>query len=443
MTSTAIRRVHARRVWDSRGRPTVEVEITLANGQKGRAIAPAGASTGSGEAVDRRDGGERLGGWDVRGVVKSVLEEIAPCLSGMDACDQAAVDRALIELDGQPDKSRLGGNALVATSMAVVKAAAGAVPLWRYLAGEAEPCLPLPEIQIIGGGAHAHRRVDFQDFMVVPIGAPDYATALDWVAEVYLATGRLLSESGNLQGVADEGGFWPAFSGNQQAVEVLIRAIEAAGLTPGQDVAISLDIAASEFYDDGLYRLASEDRQLDRDGLCEMLLGWLERYPIVMIEDPLVESDREGFIAFTREAGNRVQVVGDDYLVTNAARVSAAAKDGACNALLVKPNQAGTLSETYAALSAARAAGFGAIISARSGETEDTTIVHLAVGWGVSQLKVGSITRGERTAKWNEGLRIADDLEEGGRLAGGHIPGGHIPGGRLPDPATFPWGRSD
>ena len=427
MSKTEIETVHGRRVWDSRARPTVEVEVTLADGSVGRAIAPAGASTGSGEAVDRRDGGTRLGGWDVREVVASVDDEIAGRLRGMDADDQAGVDGALIDLDGQADKGRLGGNALVATSMAVAHAAAGPVPLWRHLAGEGEHRLPLPEIQIFGGGAHASRRVDLQDFMVVPVGAPDFCTALDWVAEVYLAAGRLLADDGRLQGVADEGGFWPAFDGNEQALELLVRAIEAAGLTPGEDMALSLDIAASQFYRDGLYHLASDDRSLDTDGLCELLLGWLERYPIAMIEDPLVEHDREGFIAFTQAAGDRVQVVGDDYLVTNAARVEAAAKDGACNAVLVKPNQAGTLTEARAALSAARAAGFGAIVSARSGESEDTTIVHLAVGWGALQLKVGSITRGERTAKWNEGLRIADALGNGGPL---------------PDPKHFPWGAS-
>jgi enolase len=420
-------------VWDSRARPTVEVEVILADGSAGRAIAPAGASTGSGEAVDRRDGGAALGGWDVRGAVASVDDEIAGRLIGMNATDQATVDAALIELDGQPDKGRLGGNAIVATSMAVAHAAAGATPLWRYLGNRQDHAprserdfhLPLPEIQIFGGGAHASRRVDLQDFMVVPVGAPDYSTALDWVAEVYLAAGRLLADRGALQGVADEGGYWPAFDGNEQAVEMLVRAIEAAGLTPGQDVAISLDVAASQFYRDGRYHLASEERTLDADGLSELLLGWLERYPIVMIEDPLAEHDRDGFVAFTKAAGTGVQVVGDDFLVTSAARVSAAARDGACNAVLVKPNQAGTLTEALAALEAARECGFGAIVSARSGESEDVTVVHLAVGWGAAQLKVGSITRGERTAKWNEGLRIADALDNGGLL---------------PDPKQFPWG---
>ncbi len=427
MSTHTITKVHGRRVWDSRGRPTVEVEITLDDGSEGRAIAPAGASTGSGEATDRRDGGTRLGGMDVSGVVASIDGEIADLLRGMDADDQTAVDRGLIDLDGQADKSRLGGNALVATSMAVAHAAAGPEPLWRHLGGTEQLGMPLPEIQIFGGGAHASRRVDLQDFMVVPIGAPDYSTALEWTAEVYLAAGRLLSGRGDLQGVADEGGYWPAFTGNEQAVEMLVRSIEGAGLIPGTHMGISLDVAASEFYRDGLYYLASEDRSLDADGLCEMLLDWVDLYPIVMIEDPLVEHDRDGFIAFTKAVGDRIQIVGDDYLVTNSARVEAAALDGACNAVLVKPNQAGTLTEAREALLAAQASGFGAIVSARSGESEDTTIVDLAVGWGAKQLKVGSITRGERTAKWNEGLRIAEKLPNGGAL---------------PDPANFPWGRT-
>lgn len=426
MSTHTITKVHGRRVWDSRGRPTVEVEITLDDGSEGRAIAPAGASTGSGEATDRRDGGTRLGGMDVSGVVASIDGEIADLLRGMDADDQTAVDRGLIDLDGQADKSRLGGNALVATSMAVAHAAAGPEPLWRHLGGTEQLGMPLPEIQIFGGGAHASRRVDLQDFMVVPIGAPDYSTALEWTAEVYLAAGRLLSGRGDLQGVADEGGYWPAFTGNEQAVEMLVRSIEGAGLIPGTHMGISLDVAASEFYRDGLYYLASEDRSLDTDGLCEMLLDWVDLYPIVMIEDPLVEHDRDGFIAFTKAVGDKIQIVGDDYLVTNSARVEAAALDGACNAVLVKPNQAGTLTEAREALLAAQASGFGAIVSARSGESEDTTIVDLAVGWGAKQLKVGSITRGERTAKWNEGLRIAEKLPNGGAL---------------PDPANFPWGR--
>lgn len=428
MSKTTISSVRGRRVWDSRGRPTVEAEIRLAGGAAGRAIAPAGASTGSGEAVDRRDGGPAFGGYDVQGAVGAVNGEIAAALAGIDADDQAAVDRTLIELDGTPNKRRLGGNAIIAASMAAAHAAAAAAgqPLWLHLGGAGAHTLPLPEIQIFGGGAHAAGRVDVQDFMVIAVGADDFAQALDWTAEVYRAAGRLMAGAGLLQGVADEGGFWPAFGSNEQALDMLLRAIEGAGFRPGEQVAISLDIAASEFGKDGTYRLGLEGRQLDSAGLADMLLGWLDRYPIVSIEDPLAEDDEAGLIAFTEAAGGRVQIIGDDYLVTNAGRVRHAAAVGACNTLLVKPNQAGTLTETRAAFDAAREANFGAVISARSGETEDVTIVHLAVGWGARQLKVGSFSRSERMAKWNEGLRIAEAL--GDRAA-------------LPPKDAFPWSR--
>lgn len=426
--TTAIKAVRGRRVWDSRGRPTVEVEVDLAGGAKGRAIAPAGASTGTGEAVDLRDGGAAFGGYDVTGAVSAVNEGIAAALVGADADDQAAVDALLIETDGTHNKAGLGGNALVATSMAVAHAAAAAagLPLWRYLGGTGEATLPLPEIQILGGGAHAGRRVDIQDYMVIAVDAADYAQALDWTAEVYRAAGSILADEGKLQGVADEGGFWPAFDTNEEGLTLLVRAIEKAGYRPGEQVAISLDVAASEFGHAGRYRLAREDRTLDSDGLCELLSGWVDRYPIVAIEDPLGEDDEAGLVRFTAAVGDRIEIIGDDFLVTNAARVTAAAQTGACNAVLIKPNQAGTLSEAKAAVEAARAAGFGAVVSARSGETEDVTIVHLAVGWGVPQLKVGSFARSERMAKWNEGLRIADAL---GR-------------GRLPGRGSFVWGRS-
>lgn len=438
MSKNTIKRVHGRRVWDSRGRPTVEVDVTLRYGAMGRAIAPAGASTGSAEAVERRDGGDAFGGYDVTGAVEAVNGEIHAALKGMDVRDQAAIDNALIALDGTPTKSRLGANAIIATSMAALHAAAAAekMPLWQYLGpfGGAGPgdTLPLPEIQILGGGAHAAQRVDIQDFMVIAVGATSYADALDWTAEVYRAAGRILADTGRLQGVADEGGFWPAFDSNEDGLDLLTRAIEAAGRTPGQDVAISLDIAATEFGEGGCYRLARDRKELDSDGLCGLIVDWVERYPIVSVEDPLGEDDPEGLARFTWAVGKRIQVVGDDYLVTNAARVAKAAAANTCNAVLVKPNQAGTISETRAAFEAAEAADFGAIISARSGETEDATIVHLGVGWGVKQLKVGSFARSERMVKWNEGLRIAEAIHEAG--------GDAFPtDGALPPRAAFPW----
>lgn len=427
--SDRIERVIGRRVWDSRGRPTVEVEIRCAGGAIGRAIAPAGASTGSAEALDKRDGGTAFGGRDVRRAVDAVNGPIAELLAGRAASDQAALDQALIGLDGSPDKSRLGGNALVATSMALAHAAAAAqgVPLWRYLAaGNAPGPLPLPEIQILGGGAHAARRVDVQDFMVIAVGAPDYPTALDWTAEVYRAAGELLADAGRLQGVADEGGWWPAFDGNEDALDLLLRAIERSGRVPGDEIAIALDIAASDFGRGGRYRLARDGREVDTDGLSEMLLGWLDRYPIVSIEDPLAEDDLTGVSAFAKAAPPGVQIVGDDLVTTNAERIAVAAAAGAGNTALIKPNQIGTLTETAAALAAAREAGWGAIVSARSGETEDTTIVHLAVGWAIPQLKVGSFARSERMAKWNEGLRLAEVLPSGAAL---------------PERSRYPWGR--
>ncbi|MEQ8966795.1 MAG: enolase C-terminal domain-like protein [Azospirillaceae bacterium] len=419
MTASTIAAVRGRRIWDSRGRPTLEVEVATAGGARGRAIAPAGASTGSGEALDLRDGGAAFGGHDVRRALAGIEAEIAGALDGLDAADQAAVDARLIGLDGTAQKTRLGGNALIATSMAVAHAAAAVrgVPLWRHLAGEGAPGpLPLPEIQICGGGAHAGRRIDIQDIMVVAVGAPDYPTALDWTAEVYRACGRTLEAQGRLHGVADEGGFWPAFDTNEEALATVTGAIEAAGLRPGEDMALSLDIAASEFGEGGRYRLAREDRALDTGEMVAMIADWRGRYPVVSIEDPLAEDDEAGLAAVTARLGATTQIIGDDYLVTDAERVRRGAAAGACNALLVKPNQAGTLTEARAALDAARAAGWSAVVSARSGESEDVTIVHLAVGWGVAQLKVGSFARSERMAKWNEGLRLAETLPTGAAL---------------------------
>lgn len=414
---TEIRTVLARRIWDSRGRPTVEAEVVLADGTTGRGLAPAGASTGSGEAVDRRDGGERLGGMDVLGAVEAVRLEIAPLLTGRDVEDQAGIDAALVALDGTPNKARLGGNATIAVSMAALNAAASAArqPLWRYLAGEGPISIPLPEIQILGGGAHAGRRIDVQDFLVMCPSAHDFSEVMERTAEVYRAAGQLLKGHGKLAGVADEGGWWPAFDSNEAALDLLTAAIDKAGYTPDQ-VAISLDIAATDFYRDGAYRLGVDGRALDRDGLGEMLLRWVERYPILSIEDPFAEDDHQGFRAFTAAVGDRVQVVGDDLLVTSATRVEQAAREGLVTCALIKPNQAGTVTETLAALRAAQANGLGAIVSARSGETEDVTIAHMAVGWNAGQFKVGSITRSERMAKWNEILRIEESTRA--RFAG-------------------------
>ena len=420
MNPNIVTGVRGRRVWDSRGRPTVEVEIDLAGGAVGRAIAPAGASTGSGEAIDLRDGGERLGGFDVQTALGNVNGEIRLCVAGMDATDQAGIDQALIELDGTENKSRLGGNATIAVSMAIAhaRAASAGEPLWLHLGG-AEVCtLPLPEIQIFGGGAHAGARIDIQDFMVVMPGASSFDEALAWTADVYRVAGNMMDEAGKLQGVADEGGYWPAFATNEEGLELLVQAIERAGFIPGEQAAISLDIAATEFCHDGRYKLALEERELDSDGLAEMLVSWIDRYPIISIEDPMSEDDTEGMRRFTEAVGHRVQIVGDDFVVTNADRIKTAAVDGACNTALIKPNQAGTLSETHAAVEAAREAGWGAIVSARSGETEDVTVVHLAVGWNVPQLKVGAFARAERMAKWNEALRIEERLGDRARFAG-------------------------
>jgi enolase len=423
MTETAIAFVHGRRVWDSRGRPTVEAEVLLEGGGVGRAIAPAGASTGTGEALDLRDDGEAFGGYDVTRAVGHINGEIARAVTGIDAADQPALDHKLIELDGTPSKSRLGANAVVAVSMAAAHAAAAAAgePLYRYLGGPDVQMLPLPQIQIFGGGAHAGRRVDIQDFLVVCPAAETFAEALDWTAEVYRAAGALMKDAGTLQGVADEGGWWPAFSTNEQGLETLVRAIERAGYKPGTEVAIALDVAASEFGRGGKYKLLLEDKELDSEGMIKMLSSWVRRYPIVSIEDPLAEDDDAGFAAFTREVGARVQVIGDDFLVTKASRVREAAMRGAANAVLLKPNQRGTLTETNEAWQAAKEAGFAGIISARSGETEDVTIVHLAVGWAVGQLKVGSFARSERMAKWNEALRIEEALGARARFAGGAV----------------------
>ncbi len=420
MNADSIRHIQARRVWDSRGRPTVEAEVTLQGGAVGRAIVPSGASTGTREALELRDGGAAFGGLDVQRAVGHVNGEIAAALAGTDVSDQAALDQRLIALDGTPNKTRLGANATLAVSMAAAHAAAAlaGVPLYRHLGGDTATLLPMPQIQIFGGGAHAGRRVDIQDFMVVCPAAQSFEQALEWTAEVYRAAGRLMRQRDRLAGVADEGGWWPAFDTNEQALDALLQSIEAAGFVPGEQVAIALDVAASEFGRGGRYRLGLESRQLDSDGLIELLQRWCERYPIASIEDPMAEDDMDGFVRFTQAVGGRVQIVGDDLLVSHADLVRDAVARGAANCVLLKPNQRGTLSETLAAWQAAKAAGYAGIVSARSGETEDTTIVHLAIGWGVGQLKVGAFARSERMAKWNEALRIEQRFGKAARFAG-------------------------
>jgi enolase len=394
--------VRGRRVWDSRGRATVEAEVVVGRGSTplamGRAIAPAGASTGAGEAKSV----------EVGQAVHHINTRIRDALRAMSVADQGALDRRLIDLDGSPDKSRLGANAMVAVSLACAQADAAVkkIPLWKKLSQDRRVALPVPQIQIFGGGAHARARVDVQDYMIVCGGAGSFAEALEWTAQVYAAAGARLAKRGALQGVADEGGYWPTFKSNEEALAELVGAIADAGLEPGTDVSIALDIAASQLYRGGGYHLALENRTLSAEQLHAMLLRWIERYPIVSIEDPFAEHDAAAMRAFTRAVD--IQVVGDDFFVTNEQKVRNA--NGACNTVLLKPNQVGTVSETLACWNAAREAGYRAIVSARSGETEDVSIVHLAVGWGVPQLKVGSFSRSERMAKWNEGLRIEEAL---------------------------------
>jgi len=419
MTAFRITQVGARRIWDSRGRPTVEVEVGLAGGATGRGIAPAGASRGSHEAVELRDGGAVLGGFGISRALAGVRTRIAPRLLGLDARDQRGIDELLIALDGTANKSALGSNALIATSLAVLDAAARAArePLWRYVAAGRPVTLPLPEVQIFGGGAHAGRRVDVQDFLIYPVSASSFDEALTMAAEVYGAAGRLLDERGLRTGVADEGGWWPNFTSNEAVLDALALSIERAGFRHGE-VLISLDIAASEFFADDRYRLSLDGAAYDTAQWLDVLGGWLARYPIIALEDPVAEDDFAGMRDFTARAGHDIQIVGDDFLVTNTARIRRAAEAGACNAALIKLNQAGTVTETADAMAAARDAGWGTIVSARSGETEDVAIMHLAVGWNAGQLKVGSFSRSERMAKWNEGLRIEAALGTAAEFAG-------------------------
>src|SRR5258707_74921 len=398
--------VKGRRGWDSRGCATVEAEVVVGRGSTplavGRAIAPSGASTGAAEAKCV----------DVGKAVHNINLRINDGLRALSVADQETLDRRLIELDGTPDRSRLGANAMVAVSLACAQADAASqkIPLWKKLSGGRRVAMPVPQIQIFGGGAHARGSVDVQDYMIVCIGAGSFGEALEWTSQVYAAAGARLEKRGALAGVADEGGYWPAFKSNEEGLSELVGAISDAGLEPGTDVAIALDMAATHLHRAGSYHLALENRALSAGQLHAMLLRWIERYPIVSIEDPFAEHDAAAMRDFTKEAGDRLQIMGDDFFVTSESRLKAGIKEGSGNAVLLKPNQVGTLTETLACWNTAREAGYGAITSARSGESEDVSIVHLAVGWGVPQLKVGSFARSERMAKWNEGLRIEEAL---------------------------------
>jgi len=416
-----IRAVTAREVLDSRGNPTVEAEVVLRGGARGVFLVPSGASTGSHEAVELRDGGPRYGGKGVRKAVGNVVRRIGPAVLGMDARDAAALDARLLALDGTPQKSRLGANAVLGVSLAAARAAAAAsqAPLYRYLGGRDAVLLPVPLMNVLNGGAHADNTVDVQEFMLVPHGFRRFAEALRCGAEVFHALKKILREAGLATGVGDEGGFAPNLPENEEALRLLVRAIEAAGYEPGTQVALALDVAANELYKDGEYRLEGEGRKapLGRAEMVDLYAGWCARYPIVSIEDPFAEDDDDGFAAITRRLGGRVQIVGDDLFVTNPDRVRRGIAAGTANAVLVKVNQVGTLSETLETVRAAQDAGWGTIISHRSGETEDTTIADLAVAAGTGQIKTGSLSRSERIAKYNRLLRIEEELGKRARFA--------------------------
>ena len=419
--TTLIEDVIAREVLDSRGNPTVEVEVFLDGGAIGSAIVPSGASTGAHEAVELRDGDrQRYGGKGVLTAVKHVNEALRPELIGTDAVDQVSVDRLLIDLDGTPNKSRLGANALLGTSLAVAHAAAEALalPLYRYLGGAGARVLPVPLVNILNGGKHAIDSTDFQEFMIAPLGAPSFREGLRWAAETFHALGALLHERGFATTVGDEGGYAPSLESNEAAIQLVLEAIERAGFAPGTQIAIALDPATTELFNDGSYVLAREGRTLAPEELVEFWLDWLDRYPIVSLEDGLAEDDWESWQALTERAGARVQLVGDDLLVTNTTRLARAIEQRAANSILVKLNQIGTLTETIEAVEMAQRAGWTAVISHRSGETEDTTIADLVVALNTGQIKTGSMSRSERIAKYNRLLRIEEELADAGEYAG-------------------------
>jgi len=407
-----IEKVYARQIVDSRGNPTVEVDVALKSGAAGRAAVPSGASTGEFEAVELRDGGEAWGGKGVSQAVANANGELAEAVRGLDAADQSAVDRAMIDLDGTPNKARLGANAILGVSLAVAKAAAAeaGLPLWRYLGGEAARVLPVPMMNVLNGGAHADNKVDFQEFMVVPVGAPSFSEGLRMGAEVFHALKRTLHDAGLATAVGDEGGFAPDLASNEAALEMLIAGIQAAGYSPGDDIAIALDPATSEIYDAGSYVLEHEGRVLTPEEMASYWGDITSRYPVLSVEDGMDEEDWDGWRALTEQIGGRVQLVGDDLFVTNTERLRRGIDSGVANSILVKVNQIGTLTETLDAVSTAQEAGYTAVMSHRSGETEDTTIADLAVATGCGQIKTGAPSRSDRVAKYNQLLRIEEQL---------------------------------
>jgi enolase len=417
---SSIEHVIGREVLDSRGNPTVEAEVLLDSGARGRAIAPSGASTGIREAVELRDGGDRFSGKGVQRAVANVNGEIAETVCGFDALDQRAIDHAMIDLDGTPDKGRLGANAMLAVSLANAKAVADEleIPLYRSIGGANAHALPVPMLNVLNGGAHANNSIDFQEFMVMPVGAASFSEALRWGTETYHALRALLAERGLSTAVGDEGGFAPDLPQNEDAVKLLLEAIERAGRVPGEEIALALDPATSELWDDGSYVLAGEGRTLSPAELVDYWVDLADRYPIVSIEDGMAEEDWGGWAACTKALGDRVQLVGDDIFVTNAEILERGIREGVANAVLVKLNQIGTLTETLDTVALANGASYAAVISHRSGETEDTTIADLAVAVNAGQIKAGAPARSDRVAKYNQLLRIEEDLSESASFPG-------------------------
>jgi enolase len=417
-----IHSLHAREILDSRGNPTVEVDVTLEGGAAGRAAVPSGASTGMHEAVELRDGdAARYGGKGVRNAVGNVNGEIAKAVLGLDALDQGAVDRAMLALDGTPNKGRLGANAILGVSLAVARAAANAcnLPLFRYLGGSTANRVPVPMFNILNGGVHANwQGTDLQEFMIAPVGAPDFAEALRWAAETYQRLKKVLKDGGHSTGVGDEGGFAPALKRNADALDLIVKAIEGAGYRPGEDIVLALDPASSGFFEDGLYHLRTEGRRIDAAEMVSMYADWVKKYPIAVLEDGLAEDDWDGWKLLHRELGSKIELVGDDLFVTNVERIARGIEERVANAVLIKLNQIGTLTETNAAVKLAYGANWGAMVSHRSGETVDTFIADLTVALGTGHLKTGAPCRGERVEKYNQLLRIEEGLGESAVYAG-------------------------